>query len=237
MKRYWTRLAGRIDAMNQRERVLVFAMLAAVTIALLNALLIDPLWARHDAYARQIKQDQDGISAIQAQLQSLLQASGKDLDAGSRARLQKLKQDIAQTDETMRAMQKGLVQPDRMPALLEEILRHEERLQLVSMKTLPAAGILDSEEGKEKPPAAARPDAKKADAAAVAAEGPLVYKHGVELVVQGSYADLLHYLARLEGSPWQMFWGKAVFRVEEYPKATLTLTLYTLSLDKTWLTI
>ena len=69
------------------------------------------------------------------------------------------------------------------------------------------------------------------------AGSPLVYKHGVELVVKGSYADLTQYLMRLEGLPWQMFWGKAELKVEEYPKATLTLTLFTLSLDKTWLRI
>jgi len=66
---------------------------------------------------------------------------------------------------------------------------------------------------------------------------PLVYKHGVELVVKGNYTDLTQYLTRLEGLPWQMFWGKAELKVEEYPKAALTLTLFTLSLDKTWLRI
>jgi MSHA biogenesis protein MshJ len=34
-----------------------------------------------------------------------------------------------------------------------------------------------------------------------------------------------------------MFWGMAKMNVVQYPQAELTLTLYTLSLDKTWLQV
>jgi MSHA biogenesis protein MshJ len=34
-----------------------------------------------------------------------------------------------------------------------------------------------------------------------------------------------------------MFWGKTEMRVEEYPHITLTITLYTLSMDQTWMAI
>jgi len=37
--------------------------------------------------------------------------------------------------------------------------------------------------------------------------------------------------------PTQMFWGMAKMNVVQYPQAELTLTLYTLSLDKTWLQV
>ena len=33
------------------------------------------------------------------------------------------------------------------------------------------------------------------------------------------------------------FWGEASLTVEQYPDAVLTLTLYTLSLDKIWLQV
>jgi MSHA biogenesis protein MshJ len=34
-----------------------------------------------------------------------------------------------------------------------------------------------------------------------------------------------------------MFWGEVSLSVEKYPDAVMTLTVYTLSLDKTWLTV
>ena len=60
---------------------------------------------------------------------------------------------------------------------------------------------------------------------------------GVEIVVQGNYLDMLKYLTDLESMPWQVFWGKASLAVNEYPTATLTLTIYTLSMDKRWMGI
>jgi MSHA biogenesis protein MshJ len=64
-----------------------------------------------------------------------------------------------------------------------------------------------------------------------------IFKHGVQMTVRGNYADLMQYLTALEKMPTQMFWGMAKLSVIQYPNAELTLTLYTLSLDKTWLQV
>ena len=64
-----------------------------------------------------------------------------------------------------------------------------------------------------------------------------MYKHGVQITVRGSYADLTQYMAALENLPTRMFWGMAKMNVVQYPTSELTLTLYTLSLDKTWLQV
>lgn len=230
MKQHWIKLAGRVDAMNLRERTLIFLMVAAVLVALANSLLLDPLRQKETRLSQQLKQDQDSIAAIHTQIQNLAQGRGNDPAAANRNRRKALQQEIGQADEALKALQKGLVQPDRMTALLEDILRREGQLQLVSLKTLPVSGVLDGAAAKDKSGQEAKPEVKKETAGQV-------YKHGVELVVRGSYADLQHYLTRLEGLSWQMFWSQAELKVEEYPQSVLTLTLYTLSLDKTWLNI
>jgi MSHA biogenesis protein MshJ len=48
---------------------------------------------------------------------------------------------------------------------------------------------------------------------------------------------MVNYMDALEGMPVQLFWGKAQLEVEAYPDARLSLTLYTLSLDKKWMTL
>jgi MSHA biogenesis protein MshJ len=67
--------------------------------------------------------------------------------------------------------------------------------------------------------------------------GKHVFKHGVRITVRGSYPDMLRYLETLEHLKAQMFWGRAELTVTRYPVAELTLTVYTLSLDKTWLVV
>lgn len=63
----------------------------------------------------------------------------------------------------------------------------------------------------------------------------MLYRHGVEMVLQGTYLDMVAYMEALESLPVQLFWGRAQLDAQNYPEATLTLTLYTLSLDDKWL--
>ena len=41
----------------------------------------------------------------------------------------------------------------------------------------------------------------------------------------------------LQTMPTQVFWGKARLEADAYPVARLTLTLYTLGLDDTWMAL
>ena len=66
------------------------------------------------------------------------------------------------------------------------------------------------------------------------ADGVEVWKHGVELRVQGSYADLTSYLSELERLPQRLIWGEVRLKAE-YPRSELHLKIYTYSLDQAWL--
>ncbi len=88
------------------------------------------------------------------------------------------------------------------------------------------------------PPPAPAPAAGPAGPAVLVAKPPdLLFRHGVEITLTGSYLDMIAYMEALEALPTQLFWGKAEFEVENYPNARLTLTLYTLSMDKKWMTL
>ncbi|HZX28104.1 MAG TPA: hypothetical protein VFF16_13610 [Telluria sp.] len=63
----------------------------------------------------------------------------------------------------------------------------------------------------------------------------LMYRHGVELTLQGSYLDMLNYMGALEAMPTQVFWGKAKLDARDFDQARLTLTVYTLNLDQKWM--
>lgn len=240
MKRQWQRIALKIDAFNLRERVMIFAAVALVLIALVNSVLLEPQSAKQKQLSQRIKQEQAQIAGIQAQIQQKARSQAIDPDAATRTRLQALKQQSAQIQGAIRDVQKGLVSPDKMNRLLESILKQNGKLRLMSMKTLPGTGLnesvqTESKAAGEKTPAASPSPAKDKPESRPAAA--YVYKHGVEVMVQGGYLDMMNYMAALEAMPWQLFWRKMKLSVDEYPKATLTLTLFTLSLDKAWLNI
>lgn len=227
MKQQWQRLAVKIDAMSLRERVMIFAMAALMVVTLVNTFMLDPLLARQKTLSQRAVKEQDKIAEMQMQIQALLDAHGADPDAAARVHLLGLQQQFAQLAEQLQAMQKGLVPPDKMGQLLQSILKRQGRLQLVALKTLPVTALSGTR---------AQPDAPQ-DKTEPAGGDKLVYLHGVEITVQGSYADMLGYLAQLEHLPWQMFWDDISLEAKEYPVATLKLTLYTLSLDKVWLSV
>lgn len=67
------------------------------------------------------------------------------------------------------------------------------------------------------------------EVAAPIALGPGVYKHSVELSIEGGYFAVLDYLKALENMPWQFYWEGMDYVVDDYPNAKVTLEVFTLS--------
>lgn len=239
MNQYWQRLVTRVDALSLRERFIIFVMLVLILITAMNAFLLNPLYAKQKMLSEEVKQDRAKSAAIQQELQQKVRASATDPDEANRTHLAQLKAQLEQMQNALVDMQKGLVPPEKMSALLEDILKRNGQLRLLSLKTLPVTLLNEPKASAAKagivntgtnPAATQAGNSKQSENASSA-----IYKHGVEITVQGRYLDMMNYMTQLESMPWQVFWGKAKMNVDEYPKATLTLTLYTLSLDKKWL--
>jgi MSHA biogenesis protein MshJ len=228
MKKRLQNIAKKIDAMSLRERALLFGAGVAVLGFLFNVLFWSPLVSEQTRLQSRIREDQQKMAEIEVQILQKVGAIKNDPDAVAKRRLAELQQKLQQTHLTMSEMQKGLVSPDKMAEVLEGILKRQESLRLISLKsTTPEVLNQSAPENKT----AAKPATEPRSSVGV------VYKHGVELVVQGSYADIVNYLQALESMPWQLFWGRAVVTSEQYPRATVTLTLYTLAREEKWLNL
>ena len=134
-----------------------------------------------------------------------------------------------------------LVKPENMASMLEDILKRNGKLRLISLNTLPVSSLIPAASEEIKNPlekiAAAAPSTTVIATSQSGTGTGDIYKHGVEIVVQGKYLDMMSYMVALEAMPWQLYWGRAKMHVETYPEATLSLTLFTLSLDKKWLNL
>ena len=232
MMRYWELARTKIDDMSLRERAIIFAAAAFVVIALINSLLLDPLMAKQKALSVQVVQQQEKMKELQAQMQAQLQARQDDEHSPLRTRLTQLKQELQDKDSYLQSRRDRLIAPDKMADVLRQVLNKNGSLQLVALKTLPVSLLI------EKPPSEKEKGADPVAAAENTENGQKqIFKHGVQITVRGGYLELLRYVSALERMPTQMFWGEANLSVELYPHSVLTLTLYTLSLDKLWLTV
>lgn len=229
----WIKLSTRLDAMTLRERAMVFAAVVASVLFLLYTVSVEPLLNKQKLLRMQIKQQQNQINGIDNEIAAMAQGFVVDPDAATREKLNAVRHEIDTTSEGLMAVQKGLVAPDKIAPLLDHLLRGNGKLKLISMKTLPVAGLNEALQPAQ--PAGAAPVAGTPAAAPAPKPRELLYRHGVEIVLQGSYLDMVSYMEALEQLPVQLFWGKAKLDAQQYPNSRLTLTLYTLSLDPKWM--
>jgi MSHA biogenesis protein MshJ len=227
MRQLLQKYADGIDAMALRERAMFFGAVALVLMTLLQVFLLNPVLSRRSQLSAQIAQQEDETKAIQAQIQTLVRPNVPDQDALNRDRLKSLREQMAQLDRQFEQQQKQFVAPEKMAAMLENMIGKNRKLQLISLRNLPGTGLSP---GAGAPTGAAGGPARAGGAREV-------FRHTVELSVRGSYFDLLDYLAALERMPQRVFWDGFELSVAQYPQSVLKLTIYTLSPEKSWLTV
>ncbi len=227
MKQAWEKLALRFDALKPRERVMVFLAGVAIIAGLAFVLAIDGALTRHKILAANAAKQRTDLAQLQKQNAELSRTLSQDADAEARKRIDALRHQLGEFDSELRSVQQGLVPPNRMVRVLEDMLRRASRVRLVKLRTLPVATLMEE-------------SGAAADNAAPKLSVPpknLVYKHGIELTVEGNYLDLLEYQARLEKLPWRMFFARTSVNAVDYPRVLMTITLYTLSLEEAWLVV
>ena len=229
VKEQWQKLNARFDALVVRERLLVLAAVVAGTAFIFDTIGIRPLEVRMKRLVQQVAESRQNIKLAETTLNS--QEAVVDPDYVKRSYRDALRKQLAEIDQSMQGLQRGLVPPEKMAKLLEEMLARSGGLQLVSLRTLPVQRI-DTQSAA----AAAKPGDKGAKTGPREPERT-IYQHGVEVTLQGSYPDLLEYLAQLEKLSWQMFWGRISVDTEQYPRLRVTLIVQTLSLNKAWLIV
>jgi MSHA biogenesis protein MshJ len=235
MKQWWRKFADKIDALSERERIIVFGAAVLVVLFVMTTLFISPSVTRIKTLTVQMQQQQTELAALKQQVQAL-ESGQASPEALNRAHLDNLQQQIAAANSEIQGMQENLVPAEKMNKLLQDMLSRNPRLQLVAMRTLPASTLVTppATQTTATPPAAGAATAQPASAPGIEDN---IFKHGVEITLEGSYVDLHDYLKRIEQLPWRMFWARAELDAKDYPRLRLKLTIYTLSLDKAWLQV
>lgn len=227
MKALLKRATTWLDALSNRERLLVFGAGVGVLFLLVMTCSIDPSMARaRDARSR---------LAAATVTQQALEAQKRELDAtlrthpddALRARLAAADEAIGALDRDLQTLGGGLASPARMHTIVRELVARTPRVTLASMRNLPPVPLEAAVEG-------AAGDPKQRVAADASGE---LHRHGIEVTVEGAWPDLVEYASHIEGLPVRVLWDRTRIDATGYPRVAMTLTLYTLSLERTWLTL
>ncbi|HUG21986.1 type II secretion system protein GspM [Piscinibacter sp.] len=229
MKAAWTRLSARYSALARRERALVMGAGLVLILGLGSLLLIEPALKQGTLLQRQIDRQRADLQALQPQVAALALRQ-RDPDAATRVQLEALRRQLSLADGEFNQLQRALVSPQEMGRVLEGLLQSHRGLRLIGLRSAPVTSVTELmnpvNDAAPAPAAGQTPAAEPRDA--------WLYRHGVEITLQGSYADMLAYLNTLEQLPRRMYWGELKIDAQRWPANVMTVTVYTISLEKTW---
>jgi MSHA biogenesis protein MshJ len=225
MKALWNVQAARLDAMPNRERILAFCAAAGVVFLVMYVGFLDPAGARLRQSRQQLGVDRDAVAALESQKQALLGELRTHPDEPLLRRIEAADRGIADLDREIQSLGAGLAAPERMAGLVKEVLARSPQIALVTMRNLPPVPLIEHPT-----------DAPDADGAAAGRAGEL-FRHGIEITVEGPWPALVGYAGRLESLPARVLWNRTRVDAAAWPRVTMTLNLYTLSLERTWLTL
>lgn len=138
---------------------------------------------------------------------------------------------IAEIEKRMSSEIEGLVPPEAIVSVLEELLEETPGLRLVRLESEPPYEIGSQASLDEMN----EPDAKPVEENASGADVGKLYRHGVRIEIEGDFSATLDYLQRVERSEFHLMWDALDYRVESYPKAMITIDFHTISQNEEWI--
>ncbi|GIU07704.1 MSHA biogenesis protein MshJ [Shewanella glacialipiscicola] len=214
MKQKLTHLGQQFDALSRRERVLIATAVLAV-LGILSYLPLESIWKTHTSISQQLKilEQENSISAQQIDLYQQRLALDPNLDYQQRlAIVEQQNQDLdSQLDEQMVAM----VPADYMPELLSNLLGQVQGIKLIKFMSIAPIPLLAVGEDKKLN----------------------LYSHGIRLSLEGDYFSVLRFVEAVEAMPDKLYWKRLDYNVAVYPLATIEIELYTLSINKDFISV
>lgn len=178
MKKILEAQAQRIDALSLRERVIMFASVSVVLVALVDSLVFSPSMAELGKLSAQIRDQTKQLDTLRAQVSPDIPENSPQ--GQQRAALRAVRDQLSEVDAAVREQLADHDEIARLPVLLDRLLQRHERLAITSLTTVA--------------------DLPKP------VESALRWQ-AVDLSVTGTYADLTSYLSDLETSLPGLRWG------------------------------
>lgn len=241
MKAWWFAYLAWLVRVTKRERIILTVCICVVIWFVFDTFLISPKQKQISIFAELLSSRSADLATLNTQLEGIRSGNVPVGDPALHTKLAEVSKEKSAIDASLRASQHDLVSPEAMPRLLEDLLRRNPRLKLVSLKTLPRSTLLAaapatnrSNESADTPP----DNSDKATKPTITnAQDSNMYRHGVELAVEGNYLDVLTYLQEVEKLPWKMYWAHLSMESSAEATPIFRFSIYTLSFNDTWLAL
>lgn len=214
MKTMFNHVGQQFEVLSRRERVLIgIALLALVSI--IGFMPLESLWKKQTSISQQLKAlEQENQISVQ-QIELYQQRLTMDPNQDYQQRLVLLQQQNQEIDMQLNEQMVDMVPADYMPELLGNLLGQVQGIKLIKFTSIAPVPLL-----------------------AVGDEKNLnLYSHGIRMSLEGDYFSVMRFVEAVEAMPDKLYWKRLDYKVAEYPKGMIDIEVYTLSLNKDFISV
>lgn len=212
----YQQLSDKFSALEKREKQLILWVSFGLIVYLFFWFGISPALDGMSGADKTLTRKESEYKALVIQRDAIQQALTVDYTQRMQQELDSARKALLDVDNALLSLNEGFVAADRMPELLMTLLNEENNVRLVNFNVEPTQ-IIRFGNGES--------------------QSTSFYRHNMRLIIEGSYFDLRSYLARLQAAPEKVIVTDFAYNVDEYPNASLTLGLATVSNNATFISL
>jgi len=208
----WDKALSNYSKLSMRERMLILISVVGLIIFSVTNFLLMPMFEEYAQLKKVQNTTQTSIQTVNVQIDSVKKLLADKPVEKIQRQLDNLNRQHQTKIKELDKYKLSLVSSDDMATLVEEIVEENKKLLVVSLIS------------KEPTPILMQPDGDK--------EQVLLYKHAIDIKLQGQYFALLAFMKKIEAQEKSILWNDIDYKVDEYPNAILSFEIYTISTDK-----
>lgn len=218
----WEQFEAWFHALTLRERAIMALGTAAALGVLWFVMFLEPAMKANARFEGIQLSKQKEISALKVKQAEITALMAVDPNVEVKEKIKRLAQLDAGLDRQVKELAASWVTPEQMANALRNVLGRRGNLRLVSLTSEAPKSLSES----------GRSGGGARGSAGIQQD---IFVHGMELVLEGKFFDVLQYLEELERSPWNFFWDTLDYSVKEFPQASVKLRVKTYSANRAWI--
>ena len=220
-------LISAYESVSLRERKIILITLLSLIFLVVYLLAIEPLLITYKTLNEENNALYNENRLTEKQLQVTLESKYQDPNIPLQQEIRLLENKSLALDEDIGRLTKALVAPKQMVQLLENVLKSDKKMKLISFLNLPKEDVRFSLESSVQ-----ESDMNSINEAGKNSNEGLIYKHAFEIEMKATYDSTVGYLKRIDKLPWKVFWQELKYEAGDYPNGNLKIKIYTLSTSK-----
>lgn len=176
----------------------------------------------------------DQTREFESMKRQILANKDKDINRPLKEKMQAKQKELKGLELALKDSARNFLSPGDMTQALRKMLGQMNDVQLISMESLPGEGVHLKDIQNRIMQATGAESTKKNTPNNKDEINPLedndvtLYRHGLNVTLQGKFLDIMRYLANMEALPWTFYWGGLDYNVNEEGQSQAKIFLSTM---------